>query len=143
MLLIGIDSGVRTGYAVWDTGNQQFTAIRTMMIHQALEAVRDLRQRHTIKVIVEDARQRRWIPKERSISEMRGRMQGAGSVKRDAKIWEDALKDWGIPYEMVPPRRGHTKWTEEEFRAVTGWRSRTTEHARDAALLVIGRGDQE
>lgn len=142
MYIIGIDCGVRTGFAVWDSDKQQLIAARTYKIHQAIDTVKDLRKRHDIKVIVEDARQRKWIPRERTFGELKGRAQGAGSVKRDASIWEDLLEDYGIPYEMQPPKRGLTKWTADEFKAVTGWRERTSEHARDAALLVIGRHDR-
>ena len=138
--LIGIDCGKHTGIAVWDTDTQKFIRLETMPIHKALFFVYDLRQVYpTPRVYFEDARQRKWLPKDASSSEYRGHLMGAGSVKRDAVIWQDALTDWGIPFEMVPPRPGMTKWTDETFRNVTGWKGRTSNHARDAALLVFGR----
>ena len=92
-----------------------------------------------VTVVFEDARQRQWLPRERNASEYRGKLMGAGSVKRDSVIWQDALTDWGIPFEMVPPRAGATKWNADTFQRLTGYTGRTSNHARDAALLVWGR----
>lgn len=139
MYAIGLDTGTHTGIAVWDTNEQKFIYLDTVSIHRALIYVRDMAMLYDVKVYFEDARQRKWIPRERSWKEVKGRAQGAGSVKRDAKIWEDALTDWGIEFESVPPRKGMTKWSVEAFRRVTGYGERTSEHSRDAALLVFGR----
>jgi hypothetical protein len=64
---------------------------------------------------------------------------GAGSVKRDCAIWEDFCRDLGIDYIPVPPQAGLTKWPADYFNKVTGWKGRTSDHARDAALLVYGK----
>jgi len=139
--LIGIDCGKHTGIAVWDTISRSFWMVDTVPIHKALDLVSELDALHAgqIKVYFEDARQRKWLPKDTSSSEYRGHLMGAGSVKRDAVIWQDALTDWGIPFEMVPPRPGMTKWDAVTFARVTGYKGRTSNHARDAALLVFGR----
>lgn len=144
MLAIGLDPGKHTGLAVWDTEAQRFMEIETQSVHKALDSV----QNWIIvgrafyggaRVYFEDARQRKWLPKDTSSSEYRGHLMGAGSVKRDSVIWQDALTDWGIPFEMVPPRAGATKWDADTFARITGYRGRTSNHARDAALLVYGR----
>lgn len=90
-------------------------------------------------VVFEDARQRKWFTPERSNSEYRGKLMGAGAAKRDAKIWEEFLQDNIIPYEAHKPQAGGTKWPADHWARVTGWEGRTSEHARDAALLVFGR----
>ena len=41
--------------------------------------------------------------------EERKRLQGVGSVKRDATIWEDYLTELGVEFEMVAPKRNITK----------------------------------
>lgn len=137
--LIGIDCGKHTGIAVWETKAKCFSCIDTMPVHKALEFVKTAAAVGNVRVYIEDARQRKWLPKDASSSEYRGHLMGAGSVKRDAVIWQDALTDWGIPFEMVPPRPGATKWTAETFARITGYKGRTSNHARDAALLVYGR----
>lgn len=141
MIWIGIDPGVNTGVAVWDGAALRYTSLDTVPLHRALDTVRSVyeAQGGNVTVVFEDARQRKWIPREKSIKEFKGRAMGAGSVRRDATIWEEALTDWGIPFRAEPPRPGLTKWKPDYFAHVTGWKGRTSEHARDAALLVFGR----
>lgn len=140
MLAIGIDPGKHTGIAVWDTEVQDFIRVDTMSLHKALLFVYEFQTlRDDLRVYFEDARKRKWLPKDATSSEYRGHLMGAGSVKRDSVIWQDALTDWGIPFEMVPPRAGATKWDADTFARITGYKGRTSNHARDAALLVYGR----
>lgn len=105
-----------------------------MPIHQAFNIVIELhREGRNIFVRVEDARQRKWFG-----NSGREKLQGAGSAKRDAKIWDDFLKDNGIPYEMVAPKNNRTKLSAEQFTKYTGWKGKTNEHGRDAGMLVYG-----
>lgn len=135
--LIGIDPGTHTGIAVWNRDRTMLEEVDTIPIHEAL--LRIWSQRHAnVEVYFEDARQRKWYGT-RTAKEDRNKLQGAGSVKRDSTIWEDALKDWGIPFHAVAPKYNVTKMTPEFFRALTGWKGRTSEHSRDAAMLVFGR----
>lgn len=140
MIYVGIDTGVHTGLAVWDSDARRFLDIQTMPLHRALfYIIFECCAFESFTVVVEDARKRKWIPREGSVKEMKGRAMGAGSVKRDAKIWEEFCSDNGFPLMTVPPQKGATKWSAKTFGAVTGWRGRTSHHARDAALLVFGR----
>lgn len=139
-LVCGIDPGVNTGFAVWDTTRRQLLRVDTLRITDALLAVLALQEGGgEIRVVFEDARLRKWLPREMSNSEYRGKLMGAGSVKRDCEIWEEFCTSEGIPFEAVPPRKGLTKWTAESFARVTGWNGRTSNHARDAAMLVFGK----
>ena len=137
---VGIDPGKNTGIAVWNTNTQHFELLDTVPIHKAMEIIKEWEYPvRSVRVYFEDARKRQYLPKERNASEYRGKLMGAGSVKRDSVIWQDALTDWGIPFEMVPPKAGATKWDADAFRRLTGYNGRTSNHARDAALLVWGR----
>lgn len=102
MIWIGIDTGVHTGLAVWDSAQQRMVECMTMKIHEALLYVinANISCQGDLTVVLEDARMRRWIPREGSVAEWKGRAMGAGSVKRDATIWEDFLKDYRIPYVL-------------------------------------------
>lgn len=144
MIYIGIDTGVNTGVALWDNRKRSLELVTSMPIHKAMELVK----LHQVKaqengtklvVRVEDPRQRTWFGTERmSREEERKKLQGVGSVKRDASIWDEFLKDQGIEYEMVAPKMNITKLTQDTFKRYTGWNSKTNEHGRDAAMLVFG-----
>lgn len=141
---IGIDSGTHTGLAIWDGASRAFISIDTVPLHRALFMVKDMAAQaaaegRTLTVVFEDARKRKWLPKELNISEYRGKLMGAGSVKRDSHIWEEFLQDYKIPFENVPPRPGLTKLNPNYFASMTGWTKRTSEHSRDAAMLVFQR----
>lgn len=130
-IIIGIDTGVNTGVAIWNITAQKFEFIGSMAIHKAMEMVLDV-QPYFVRV--EDARLRKFIPK----GSGRERLQNVGSVKRDAKVWEDFLTDKNIPFQMVAPKDNKTKLDARTFQAYTKWTKPTNEHSRDAACLVFG-----
>lgn len=136
MIYIGIDVGTHTGFAVWDSSERKLLSLDTLLIHQAMSDVMYwyMRCDGDIMVIFEDARLRKWYGENSN-----AKMQGAGSVKRDSSIWEDFLKDKKIQYQAVHPLKNMTKLTDIYFKQLTGWQGKTSEHSRDAAMLVIGR----
>lgn len=133
---IGIDTGVNTGFAVWNKVTKQLTRVECLPIHQAMVMVSLIvnpMERGIALVRVEDARQRKVFGETG-----REKLQGAGSIKRDAKIWEDFLKDLNVDFEMVAPKNNKTKLNAGVFEKMTGWTKLTNEHSRDAAMLVYG-----
>jgi hypothetical protein len=137
MIFIGIDTGTHTGVAVWDSDEKKFLEIKTLMLHQALNLVTTMCQiwhKENVMVLFEDARQRKWFG-----AKSDAKMQGAGSVKRDASIWEEFCSDNQIAFRALPPVKGATKLDPDYFKALTGWTGKTSEHARDAAMIVFGR----
>ena len=137
MICIGIDPGTHTGVAVWDSREGKFLSLDTLLIHDALDLVKRYANinNRDMQVVFEDARQRKWF----GHGDTSAKLQGAGSVKRDCSIWEDFCKDYGIPYWAKPPVKGATKVSAEYFKMVSHYTGRTSEHSRDAAMLVIGR----
>jgi len=133
--VIGIDTGVKTGFAKWIPAENKLTVIMTYSIDWAMLVVKDnaLFYDFDILVRVEDARQANYGRQNDA-----HRARGAGSVMRDAKIWQDFLTREKIPFEMVRPRKQFTKWPADVFNRFTGWKGRTTSHGRDAAMLVYG-----
>ncbi len=133
-LLIGIDPGTNCGFAIWRISETRIEAVETFMIHQAMRVVSSRSQMASVKVYIEDSR---------NVSRGFGgaaKAQGAGSIKRDCNIWEDFLKDLGIDYQFIRPnKKSMLKMDDKAFRALTGWDKRTSNHGRDAALLVFGR----
>lgn len=134
MLYIGIDPGVKTGFAVYDPNAKKLIEVKTIKIHEAMELVLSLHKDNLIAVTVEDARKRKWFG-----NAGKEQLQGAGSIKRDCKIWEDFLNDKGIPFELKAPKHNKTKLIQSYFEKITGWEGRTSEHSRDASMLVFGK----
>lgn len=133
-LIIGIDPGVKTGFAVVRPMIMKLLAANTYSIIEAFAQVRHLKSEgHQIEIWFEDSRQRKWFGKKD-----REALQGAGSIKRDCKIWQEFCEYYNIPFKAIPPQKGQTKWDAKYFKRITGWTSRTSEHARDAAALVFG-----
>ena len=130
-IVIGIDPGTNTGLAVWDLEGKRFNCIETYSIHRAMEFVRH-NSVGTKAVIIEDARLRKFF----GGKDMSAQAQGAGSIKRDCSIWEDFLTEYEIPFILKAPQ--NTKVPEAVFKKMTGWDKRTSNHARDAAMLVFG-----
>jgi len=130
-MLIGIDTGTNTGFATYSPISRRLLSVETLLIHEAMERVLSASQSLKVKVRFEDARLRTWYGDKAD-----DKQQGAGSIKRDAVIWEDFLKAKGIAYEAVAPKDNKTKTSPEYFKRLTGWQGRTSEHSRDAAMLV-------
>lgn len=140
-IAIGIDPGKNTGFALKDLATGEFLSVETLLLHEAIEKIVQLHKKEGIRLyaVVEDARKRKWI-NDAHLSESRkkGLRQGAGSVKRDCTIWEDFFTDYGIPLHLQKPKKGGTKVKSWYFKRLTGWKNRTSEHGRDAGMLIEG-----
>ena len=137
-ILIGIDTGVHTGFAVAiDRGHggelQQVSCVTITLAMQNINRLIDLHGKERVCLYIEDARQRTWFTGGRE------KAQGVGSVKRDAQIWEDWCNENQINFKMIHPKNNSTKYKADTFKKITGWTGRTNEHARDAAMLVFRR----
>jgi hypothetical protein len=156
-IIIGIDPGVNTGYALFEAHREDFTlqmkvCIGTSIL-DALERLKMANLEHDIFVLVEDARQRKWFGVAESniyrkiksrqpinsseLSTYKGMLLGAGSVQRDCSILESFLQASKIPHVMVSPAKSRTKVSAAGLKAAIGWTERTNEHGRDAAMLVL------
>lgn len=134
---IGIDPGNHTGVAIWDKKGKKLLSCDTFPIHFAFKAVEShvLNNRDDTFVVFEDARKRKWFGNHGGTAAL----QGAGSIKRDCTIWEDFLITLGVPFEGIHPIKGATKIDSQLFKAMTKYKGRTSQHARDAAMLVFNR----
>lgn len=135
-ILIGIDPGVHTGFAAWNRDTRKLIHVATYSILEAQDEVLAYWEKDkSLCLIIEDARKRKWFGDNAGAKRM-----GAGSVKRDCQLWEGFCNKYGIPFRLVHPKKGATKNKAVEFQILTGWKGRTSGHARDAAMLVHGRG---
>ncbi|AXI04766.1 hypothetical protein HYN46_17115 [Aquirhabdus parva] len=133
--LVGIDPGVKTGFATKKKGSKQLIRVKTTTIIQAIEWIKELLLNGcTVDLHIEDARKRTWFTGGRE------KAQGAGSIKRDCQIWEEWAKTQpGVTLHLIAPKNSMTKVKDGIFKKITGHEGRTSEHARDAAMLIFGR----
>ena len=128
--LIGIDPGVKTGIAVFDRNTNKFILIKTLSILKAIDVVEI--HVYDAEIWFEDARLRTWFG-----NSGREKLQGAGSIKRDCSIWQEVCEKMEAPYKMIPPKNNITKTKADYFKRITGWEGKTSEHSRDAGMLVF------
>lgn len=149
---VGIDPGVKTGIGVWRSGhedengkyvNGQLVEVTSMTITKAMKKLLEEYPPGETKLFIEDAR--KWIGfAGKATKKSQSVIQGAGSIKRDAKIWEDWCAENGYTdVTFIPPYHGMTmkgSAGRKKFERLTKWTKATNEHGRDAAMLVFGKG---
>lgn len=134
-VLIGIDVGHNTGFALYNRVQKRLDIVFTDFIHCCMVKVLYYHRQfgEHLLVRVEDPRKNFTWNKDPK------RLEGVGAVKAHATIWEDFLKENKIKYEMVKPNRKLTKWEAVFFKKATGYTGKTDSHSRDASLLVYQR----
>ncbi|HET8829468.1 MAG TPA: hypothetical protein VFM79_09000 [Pelobium sp.] len=132
---IGIDPGTITGIAVWDTKEQKFDMIKSGGILEMMNSLTFYTCWGNNIFIIENPNLRKWYGKN-----TKGKDQGAGSIKRDYKIWVEWFAINGCKFQEINPKDVVTKLTSQNFKALTGWTERTNSHARDAAMMVFKKG---
>jgi len=130
--VIGIDPGVKTGVGVYI--GAELVRVETTSIIEAIEIVKSY-SKGEIMVYVEDARMATYG---RRGKDSLAQAQGAGSIKRDCKIWEQELTRLSIPHKMVRPNKQSNQIAENKnmWQKITGWTKRSSEHARDAVMIA-------
>lgn len=134
-IYIGIDPGVKTGFAV--SIDKCLTEVITLDIDTAKQRVLDVFNNHpeaAISLRIENPNLRKWYG-----ANANAKKQGAGSIKRDYSIWKKFLNHHAIPYQEVNPKTIKTKLSAQSFASLTKWNGRTSEHSRDAAMMIFGK----
>jgi hypothetical protein len=133
-LFVGIDPGTQTGWAIWDADKRQITDMRTLTCAEAMLLVQTMHAHGSLhSVTFEDA----------SLNGRRdkspGAALGAGSIRRESQIWGEWLRLLGVPHRAISARQKGAKVSQDQFVRLTGKAGRTSQHARDAAMMVLGR----
>lgn len=140
--LIGIDPGVKTGYAIKDLVSNKIIESGEKTIIEAFEMVKNYSTEQLV-VICEDSN--KWNGRGLSSIEKMARSQGAGSSKRESNIWREFLKHHGYLYKMVPPSHKNkggyfqksNKITHKEMVRYAGVNiKRSNQHQRDAIMHI-------
>jgi hypothetical protein len=131
-LVVGIDPGTHTGFAIWSETERRLTDVCSLNCIQAMVRCEIMHRAGSLKrIVMEDAR----LSSRRDPN--RNRAQGAGSVKRDCSLWNEWCDLHQVPLLSIRAVAGMTKWDADTFKRITGWQGRTNSHGRDAAVLVF------
>jgi hypothetical protein len=131
MVKIGIDPGTHTGLAIFDVVQRELIEVTSGTIIECYHAVLEWTTNTPHMIVIEDASKRKWFGKKSA-----AKAQGAGSIKRDCKIWKEICEENNLTHRFVHPIKGATKIDAGTFEKMTGWTGRTNEHGRDAGLMV-------
>lgn len=127
--IVGIDPGVNTGFAIAVDG--KITVVQTFGSIEAMAFILERMNLSAIELVIEDPRGQYVPPSQREPA----RLKGVGSVERDCKLWIEFAEYYRIPYRLVKPGK-YRKIDAATFAKWTGWKGRTSEHARCAAMMV-------
>lgn len=131
-MYIGIDPGTMTGIATIIDG--KYSQITQTNIIRAMDMVRITHQLEIwdICLHVENPSYRKYFG-----NTGREKLQGAGSIKRDYKIWVEFAQEYGIRIFPVSPAEIGSQFDNEQvFHAATGYVKKCGKHARDAAKII-------
>jgi len=143
-ILIGIDPGVQTGFAVMrDSSIVLLKTITFWDVPGLISEFNDVHRyfNHSLTVYIEDPN----LNKPVFNRGQQGRIalniaQKVGANKRDAELLIDFCKKEGIEVVAVRPQSGpFNKMKAEFFKKQSGWTGRTSQHVRDACGLIMGR----
>lgn len=131
---IGIDPGTITGCAVWDVEKKEFESIFSGRILEVISKIEIYTVFGNNTFFIENPNLRKWYGKN-SYS----KLQGAGSIKRDYSIWVEWFTANNCKFIQLDPKHLNTKLPSLNFQKITGWKGKTNEHSRDAAMMVFNR----
>lgn len=145
---IGIDPGVKIGYALWSVPDKRIVSLHTFhefnLFRNHLQVFNSAWEGQ-IKVALEDTTLKNhiWDGKGRpSPDEVRKLLKVARNVGMNQGACREIkhLLEWlKISYLAIRPGDSPTKVEEGFFKKLTGWTGKVTEHSMDAAMLVVGR----
>ncbi len=143
-VLVGIDPGIKTGLAIAEGG--KLVRIETVDILDALDEIHAYANEaryylRNVTIYIEDPSLNKPVfDRGQHGRKALNIAQKVGSNKRDAQILIAKCKRAGVKLVRVKPVAGpFTKMSAEFFKKQTGWTGRTSQHARDAAGLILGR----
>ena len=151
-LYIGIDPGVKTGWAVYDPlrVKDRIIEICTKDFMQVLSIVHGIKKGfHWISrdyrptfYIENPGLNKPTFPRNVSRKAMEKISRNVGANSREAELLIGGIRDYGFTVIECRPKKNKLsrgKMKAKEFQRLTGYEGRTSQHGRDAALLVWGQ----
>lgn len=141
MILIGIDPGKHTGVAFWDKSERQLLSVYTTDFWGIITILQKV-DKSKVRVHIENpAFIKPTFKRGGKLSEAvkNSISQKVGMNKEHGKLIIEFCKRNKIEcIPMKPKKENLSKMPEEKFKKYTGWKGVTSQHARDAAMLVYG-----
>lgn len=133
---IGVDPGVTTGIAVWDRREKALTRMESMTWWEAFDWIAGLDPTE-YWITVEDSSKNNFTYKRHGGDISRKISRNAGMNQGMSRLMIEGLKRRGFTVREVVPG-GRKKLNSDMFRLYTKWEDCTSQHARDAAMMVFG-----
>lgn len=147
MIYIGIDPGVKTGWAAWTTEGKMLYSLKTLSFWQTISEIYKIggefcNEKESLVFVIEDPTQNKPVFFRPGIDspQMVSRIaQNVGSNKRDCQLLIEKIEELGFKIiKKRPGARSFTKLNAEQFKSMTRVDIKCSQHARDAAGLVFG-----
>lgn len=153
---IGIDPGLNTGLAVWSTINKKFILLKTSDFWGAIDLIKDFRSKidnNELFIRIEAPQLISTIFDNRINGKKQAQKlkiaQNVGQNKKESLLLEQYCIKKELNFNMVRPTartsaktilsmRPKHETAAQCFNRITGWCGRSSEHSRDAGMLVYG-----
>jgi hypothetical protein len=131
---IGIDPGTKTGYAL--VVDSKLVEIETVDFWRVYHLITDRFQTDICEIHIEDTSDTTVWHTAKNIGQMKRIGINVGKVIREAELLILGLK-W-LGYRVVPHREKKSRKIDAKtFQKITGWTGRTSQHGRDAAMMIL------
>ena len=155
-ICIGIDGGEHTGFAAWNCTNREFMELATLTFWEAIDRIRKYQfactgKGHILEIHIEDVAANKSVfgaenTYKSTKADHAGKIRAVakhginiGKVMDKSNLMIDFCTVSGITVVRRKPSAGSmTKLSKEVFEKMTKIKTRTSQHARDAGMLVIG-----
>lgn len=143
-IVIGIDPGQETGFAIWDCTAKKLERVTSYTFWETIEELDIIKEEciyngYQLRVVIEDPYQNKPTFKRNKMSkgEIDRRAQNVGMNKEHGRLLVQYCERKGlIVYKSKPTKKSMTKLDAKQFENITGFKGRTNSHGRDAAMLV-------
>ena len=141
--LICIDPGVKSGIALYDYDESRIKHVTTKDFWGVLDYVCGDFPVSSCAVLIESSASDRfmWSAKGRGVNAAVGTARSVGENNREASLLQQRLSSLGYRCALIPPL--NTKMTADEVRLVSGWQGKTSEHSRDAVMMVMAHTNRQ
>lgn len=152
-LYVGIDPGVNTGICIYNSDTKEIIKLLTLDFWDTITLFTRLAEmqhyfcidEEIITVIIENsALNKPTFSKAggETARKMQKISRNVGSNQRESVLLIEGIRRMGFAVKEVRPsgKKGmKRKWSKEVFENITGWKKQSSQHSRDAAMLVFGR----